>query len=144
MRYSGLLLWGVYFGFVVVAFAVNWHDQVLDFSGDYAIGKALVWVALIAFIAYSRYCSSVENFFKAVSKINKFHWGRQIGIDLYIGVFVFLAVIYLHSGSAWVMLAWSPFILFFANMATLVYLAIFYDDIVRAIADSGGVPALLF
>ena len=93
-------------------------------------GKYLAWAAFIAFLAYSIYCSSRENIFRSVASMAKFHWGRQIGIDLYLGLAIFLFLIYLHQGSLLVVLLWLLPVLAFANLATLLYLAIHYDSIV--------------
>jgi len=93
-------------------------------------GKYLAWVAFIAFLAYSIYCSSRENIFRSVASMAKFHWGRQIGIDLYLGLAIFLLLIYLHQGSVLVVLLWLLPVLAFANLATLLYLAIHYDSLI--------------
>ena len=54
---------------------------------------------------------------------------RQISLDLYLGLFLTSAVIYLHEGSLLVLLAWLPAILLFANLATLLYVAMNYDGL---------------
>lgn len=59
------------------------------------------------------------------------HWGRQIGIDLYIGITIMAFFIYLHSGSVFVLLLWLLPLFAFANLATLLYIAIHYDSIVE-------------
>ena len=133
MSFSRYRIWGIYALFVVLAFALNWHDRVFVFSSDFAAGKIVVWLSLIGFLGFSIYCTHRENFFKTVRTINQYWWARQIGIDLYLGVGMFLFLVYLHSGSLLVVLAWLAPILFFANLATLVYLALFYDDIISMI-----------
>ena len=55
---------------------------------------------------------------------------RQIGADLYLGLFLGLIIVYLHSGFIAVLL-WLIPTLVFANLAMLLYFAIHFD----AIAD---------
>lgn len=124
-------LWAIYTIFTCAAFALNWHDRIFAFDGPHALAKVAVWATWIAFVLYSLYCTKEENFFRTLRHINQFHWARQIGIDLYIGVGLFFVLVYLHSGSLLVLLLWFPFILFFANLGSLVYLAIFFDDIAQ-------------
>lgn len=93
-------------------------------------GKYLAWAAFTAFLGYSIYCSLRENIFRSVAAMAKFHWGRQIGIDLYLGLGIFLFLIYLHQGSMLVVLLWLVPVLAFANLATLLYLAVHYDSLV--------------
>jgi hypothetical protein len=54
----------------------------------------------------------------------------QVGIDLYIGVFLALALIYLVEGSLGIMLLWAIPILIFANLAILPYLILNYGMVV--------------
>jgi hypothetical protein len=96
-------------------------------------GKYLAWAAFIAFLAYSIYCSSRENIFRSVASMARLHWGRQIGIDLYLGLAIFLFLIYLQQGSVLVVLLWLLPVLAFANLATLLYLAIHYDSVVAKV-----------
>ncbi|MDD9891921.1 MAG: hypothetical protein OXT49_00200 [Gammaproteobacteria bacterium] len=93
------LSWGPYSVFVLLALALSWHEQMLTFSGATGVGKASIWLIWLAFLVYSVVSSQRENFFKTVKTFNQTWWGRQIGIDLYISVFISLAVIFLHSGS---------------------------------------------
>ena len=62
--------------------------------------------------------------------ISRYHWARQIGIDLYLGVGMFAFLVYLNEGSVLILLFWlAPFILF-ANLAVLLYVAMNYDTII--------------
>lgn len=63
-------------------------------------------------------------------KIAELHWGRQIGIDLYLGLSLTLFIVYLNEGSVLVMLLWLIPTFAFGNLATLLYFAIHYDAIV--------------
>lgn len=44
---------------------------------------------LVAFTGYTIYCSKTENFWKACRGVFAFKWGRQVTIDLYLGLFLF-------------------------------------------------------
>ena len=57
-------------------------------------------------------------------------WCRQVGIDLYLGVAFFGFLMYLNEGSLVVLLLWAVPMLIFANLATLLYLALNYQSIV--------------
>ena len=126
-RYS---LWFVYALFLILAIRYGARESFLDFSGPYAGGKIALLIAFIAFVAYSVYATSRENFFRSVVSVNRMWWGLQIGLDLYISVFISLAVIYLHEGSIAVLLAWLVPVLFFANLAILPYLLLNYSSLV--------------
>ena len=126
---SGLVLWGLYGAFAVYAIATNMQETTFQFSGPLGGIKAIVWVALFAFIAYSFYCTVAENFFRSVRSIATMHWGRQIGLDLYLGLFIALFIIFLNEG-ALVAAIWLIPILFYANLVVLLYLALNFDSIV--------------
>ena len=57
------------------------------------------------------------------------HWGRQIGTDLYVGLFISLFIIFLNGG-ALVTLLWLVPILIYANLVVLLYIAINFESIV--------------
>ena len=124
-----LIAWLIYGAFAVTALALHWHPQLLDFSGHTGIAKAIVWAAYLAFLVYSLHCSRNENIFRTIKTMNSLYWGRQIGIDLYIGVSLFLAFIYLHEGSVLVFALWLVPALLFVNLATLLYVAIHLESI---------------
>jgi hypothetical protein len=91
--------------------------------------KAVVWLAFLLFTAYSIYCSGRENIFKTIRTMARLHWGRQIGLDLYLGLALSLAVICLHEGPIALAL-WLVPVLLFANLATLLYLAVHFESLV--------------
>jgi hypothetical protein len=126
---QNLISWGVFAAFVVGAVALGWHPAILRFEGPMGAAKAVVWLAFLAFTAYSIYCSGRENIFRTIRTMARLHWGRQIGIDLYLGLLLSLSVIYLHEGSLAV-LAWLVPVLLFANLATLLYVAIHFEALV--------------
>lgn len=120
----------VYFVFVAVALAVNWHERLLRFDTPHAAGKVVVWLLRLGFTGYTMFCRSRENLFAGFRVVLGRHWGRQVLTDLYIGLLLPCLIIWLHSGSALVLLLWLAPILAFANLATLLYFAIRYDSLV--------------
>lgn len=127
---TSLFSWAVFGVFVLAAIALEWHDQIANFNGWIGIAKLFAWAAFFIFVAFSYYCSTQENFYKALPKIWAMHWGRQVGIDLYIGIALSLIVIYLNEGSVWILLAWLVPMLLFANLATLLYVALNFESLV--------------
>ena len=123
-------LWLGYFAFAIYALTVNWQSSTLEFSGALGLAKALVWLTLLAFLAYSLYASSQEKIIHIMRDMNASYWGRQIGIDLYLGIAIMLSLIYLNEGSIFVLFVWLVPVIIFANLATLLYLAIHFDQIV--------------
>lgn len=121
---KNILSWGIFAAFAIAAIAIEWHDRITVFSGGLGIAKLFVWAAFFLFVGYSYYCSTQENIYKTLPKIWALHWGRQVGIDLYIGVALSLVVIYLNEGSLWLLLFWLLPMLLFANLATLLYVAL--------------------
>jgi hypothetical protein len=123
-------LWVLYFVFVAVAVVLHKGEPIFAASGPYALGKPLVWLVYLAFLAYSIWVSSKESFFKALQRMGSILWCRQVGIDLYLGVAFFSFLIYLNEGTLVVLLLWAVPMLIFANLATLLYLALNYQSIV--------------
>jgi hypothetical protein len=120
----------VYSLFVVAVLSVNWHDKLFSMNQPMAFGKLLIWLIFIAFSLLTIYYSYTEDFFKSLKKILGFKWGIQIGLDLTIGLFLSMFIIYWHSDSAMTVLLWLfPFIAF-GNLATLLYFIINYDSLV--------------
>ena len=126
---ANIMSWAAYAAFVAVALYFNWHPSLFSFDGNLGGLKLVAWATLVAFLFYSVYCSSKENIFRTIRKIAEFHWGRQIGIDLYLGLSVALVLIYLHEGFVAAAL-WALPVLLFANLAVLLYLGIHFDSIV--------------
>ena len=130
---QNLIPWGVFAAFVVCAVVLGWHPAIFRFEGPMAAAKIFVWLAFLSFTAYSIYCSGKENIFKTIKTMARFHWSRQIGIDLYLGLLLALSVIYLHEGFV-VALVWLVPVLLFANLATLLYVAIHFEALVARFA----------
>ena len=121
---KNFLSWGVFAVLCAAMVALEWHSNIANFEGGLGIIKLFAWAAFGGFVAYSYYCSTQENIYKSLGKIWALHWGRQVGIDLYIGVSLSLILIYLNEGSVFVLLAWLAPMLLFANLATLLYVAL--------------------
>ena len=129
MDKRGIVLWGLYGGFAIYASYTYWHDGMFSLDGPLAGMKIAVWIALAGFFAYSIYCTLRENFFRSLKEIAKLHWGRQIGTDLYLGLFVAMIIIYLNEGAVAVLI-WLLPTLVFANLSILLYVALNFDTIV--------------
>lgn len=125
----GLALWGLYGAFAVYAVYAYWHEAMFRFSGPLGSAKLMLWLALAGFLIYSVYCSWREDLFRSIGAIARLHWGRQIGTDLYLGLFIGILVVYLHEGPA-AALIWLIPTLAFANLSILLYVAINFDSIV--------------
>ncbi len=125
----GLALWGIYGAFASYAIYANWHQTMFQFGGPLGAVKIALWAALIGFLAYSVYCTSREDLFRSIGVIATLHWGRQIGADLYLGLFVGIFLIYLNEGAV-VALIWVLPTLAFANLSILLYMAINFETIV--------------
>lgn len=123
------VLWGFYFIFAAWFIYAHRHQSLFLSDGPKGILRLAIWAAWAAFTVYSLYCSQREDLFKTLRKIAVFHWGRQIGIDLYLGLFLSLGVIYFHEGSIVALLIWILPVMVFANQATLLYFAVNFDAI---------------
>ena len=123
-------LWVIYVVFVVLVFMNHKDEHPFISHGDYPMGKYLIWVIYLGFLSYSIYCSAVESFFGSLKKLYPFHWARQIGLDLYIGLILSLGIIYLNEGSVLLVLLWMIPVVIYANLAILLYAALNYDSIV--------------
>ncbi len=123
-------MWAAFALFVGGALWFDGHAGLFAFGGPFATAKLVVWIAWLAFLAYTVYCSSRENLLRTIGRISEFHWGRQIGIDLYLGLMLMIFVIYLNEGSAVVALLWLLPGLLFVNLVTYLYVAIHFEEIV--------------
>lgn len=123
-------LWVIYTVFIVLAITFKGAEPLFFSEGPYALGKPIIWLILGLFLAYSLYCHVQENFFKTMSITGKYHWSRQIGVDLYLGVAMFATLVYINEGSLLALAFWIVPLIIFANLITLLYLAMNYDSIV--------------
>lgn len=131
---KNLLSWVLFAAFVAIALGAQGHARLFTFAGAAGVGKIVVWLAWLAFLAYSVHCSRRENIFKSLRGMARLYWGRQVGIDLYLGLALFLGLIYLHQGGL-VLLAWLLPVLLFGNLATLLYLAIHFESLLALLAN---------
>lgn len=122
--------WIIFAAFVFLTMLLHQGESLFVSNGPYPAGKILFWLMFFGFLAYSYYCSTKENIFRTIKTIFPFHWARQIGLDLYIGLVIFMFIIYLNEGALWVVALWLVPILLFANLATLLYVAMNYDSLV--------------
>lgn len=123
-------LWIIYVIFVSLALIFKGDEPLFVSQGPYPFGKWLIWLILGIFLAYSLHCHIKENFFKTMGITGRYYWTKQIGVDLYIGVALSTAIIFLDSGSLLVVGLWLVPLILFANLATLLYVAMNYDSIV--------------
>ncbi|WP_444901816.1 hypothetical protein ACJJIG_00060 [Microbulbifer sp. SSSA007] len=123
-------LWILFFLFAFTAMYLHDGESLFLSESDYPAGKPIAWLLFVFFLGYSIYCSTKENIFKTIKTIYPFHWARQIGIDLYLGLIISIFVIFLNEGSIWVVALWLVPIILFANLATLLYFAMNYDSLV--------------
>ena len=92
------------------------------------------WIALallIAFSGYTLYCIKTENFWSSCRSVFAYKWGRQVTIDLYIGLLIFVFFIYLNEASIASALLWLVPTLLLGNIVPLLYFVVFFDSIVR-------------
>ncbi len=127
--WRNLLAWSLFAAFVACTLALEWRDTLFEFDGASGVAKCVAWLVFLCFTSYSVYCSFRENLFASVSSMARLHWGRQIGIDLYLGLALSLVAIYLHEG-ALALVLWLVPVLLFANLATLLYVAIHFESLV--------------
>lgn len=123
-------LWILFFLFAFIAMYLHDGEPLFLSESSYPAGKSIAWILFISFLGYSIYCSSKENIFKTIKTIYPFHWARQIGIDLYLGLAISMFIIFLNEGSFWVLALWLIPIILFANLATLLYIAMNYDSLI--------------
>ena len=94
------------------------------------LGTGLAW---LAFLIYSVRCSMKESLVKTMKRMAGTYWGRQIGLDLYIGLIMFSAMVFAVEGSLWIGLLWLIPTLIYGNLVPLFYLATRLPQIVELI-----------
>jgi hypothetical protein len=83
------------------------------------------WVFLVVlggFSGFTVYCSLRENFWKSCAVVFGRLWGRQVTLDLYIGLFLFHYFVYVREGSWLVTALWLAPSLILGNIVPLIYL----------------------
>lgn len=131
MRTRATIVWIGYLAFLAFVLWRSGDADPLGFDGPLPVVKAVVWLAWLAFLVYSVWCSRTEDLLRSVRSLVELHWGRQVGIDLYLGLGVALLLITLHGGVGALVL-WVVPVLLFANLAVLFYVAVHFDGIVAA------------
>jgi hypothetical protein len=96
--------------------------------------KLFIWIVLVGFSAYTLHCVRRERFFASVRKIWALYWGRQVTLDLYVGLFLSLLVLFAHEPSVLTALVWAVFILVFGNPVTLLYVALNFEGLAARLA----------
>lgn len=123
-------LWILFLLFSVYAIETRKDEFIFSSTTPYGFWKAGIWALFFLFLGYSLFSSYKENFFKSVVRISDMFWGWQIGIDLYIGVGLMWTVIFFHGGLS-VFLVWIIPVLIYANLATLLYIALNFDSLIN-------------
>lgn len=131
-----LSLWIIYAVFAALAIGLHDGEPMFAASGPYAAGKYIVWAIYFAFLGYSIYCTTQENFFKTLGVMAQMHWARQVGIDLYIGLIAALFLMYLVEGSLFFVALWLVPVLIYANLAIFLYFALNYGAIVALLTTA--------
>jgi hypothetical protein len=96
--------------------------------------EVIRWIALallIIFTGYTIYCSVRENFWRACRGVFAYKWGRQVTIDLYLGLLLFVFFIFLNEGSVSAAVIWLIPTLILGNIVPLLYFVIYFDSIVQ-------------
>lgn len=127
---TGQMLWLV---FAIFAAGAVWEEStetMFDLGTPYGWGKPVIWIAFVGFLAYSAEATRRDNLFGMIRVMMARPWGRQIGIDLYLGLFMFAGMIWLVTGSLAALAIWLAALCVFGNMASLLWLIINYDLIV--------------
>lgn len=91
------------------------------------------WIAIVVlvfFTAYSIYCNFKQSFFNFFNELWSSYFGRQVAVDLYIGLGLFMFFVYLTEGSVVVTLLWLLPAIPFVNVVTLFYFVLNFDKIV--------------
>ncbi len=122
-------LWLAYAGFIALASMFGAREGFLTSPTLLAPAKYLFLLIYLLFLGFSIYATRKENFFRSLRTMNGMLWGRQVGIDLYISVFLSLTLIYLIEVSVIVVLLWALPVLLFANLAILPYILLNFSEI---------------
>jgi hypothetical protein len=121
-------LWFFYAAFMCAALLGS-REGLFTTQSNYGMGKTILLIVYVLFLAYSIYATKKENFFNTLNRMFGSWWGRQVGADLYISVFLSLALIYIVEGSLLITLLWFEPVILFANLAILPYLILNYTAI---------------
>lgn len=127
MNIQSKILYLFLFAFFVYAFGIETIPKAKSLEGSYLFAKYF-WLALLSFfVGFTYYCSTKENFMKSMKKIFKLYWGKQVGIDLYLGLSIFSFYIFLIEKSVVKTLIWMIPSLVFGNIIPLAYLVTHFE-----------------
>ena len=90
-------------------------------------------VALVSFSAYTVYCARTENFWRSLRAVLALRCGLQVTIDLYLGLFLFMFVVFKIEGSWLAVLLWLVPTLVLGNISTLFYFVLNFERILLAL-----------
>ena len=102
--------------------------------------QSLFWIRYLAlafllfFTAYTLYCMKKENFWKSLRDVYALKWGKQVILDLYLGLFFFSLIVYLHEGSFLIALLWILPALVLGNLVPLLYLVLYFPQLAQHFA----------
>ncbi len=128
MNTTTIILYGILAAIIGAAF--YFAPPVSALAGGIVYVKYALLLTLILFVCYTIYCSYKENFFKSVKKVWGLHWGRQVTIDLYIGLLIQFFLVYLTEKSLILALMWLVPTLVYGNIIPLTYFVTHFEMIV--------------
>ncbi|NVJ19973.1 MULTISPECIES: hypothetical protein [Myxococcus] len=91
------------------------------------------WLALallILFSGYTVHASRTESFWTSLKRVLALRWGRQVTMDLYLGLFLFNFFVYLNEGSVLLALVWLAPTLVLGNIVPLIYFVVNFNSLV--------------
>ena len=93
--------------------------------------RSILVLVLIFFTGFTIFTIATESFFPACSEIWAFQWGKQLTVDLYIGLLLFVYIIYLFEKSVLKTVAWLVPTLILGNLIPLLYLVLNYKRVIK-------------
>lgn len=95
--------------------------------------EGIRWIALVLLILFSGYtvhASRTESFGRSLKTVLALKWGRQVTMDLYLGLFLFNFFVYLNEGSMLLVAAWLIPTLLLGNIVPLIYFVVNFNALV--------------
>ena len=129
MNIQAILLYLILFTFTIYAFLSTHASELETISIGMTMIKYMILTAFVLFTLYTIYVTTRENLFKSVKRMFDFRWGRQIILDLYLGLFLFGFVVYLVEKTFLITLLWLSLAIIFGNIISLLYFASQFDRI---------------
>ncbi len=129
MNIQTKLIYLLLFLFLGYAFGFQELPKAKPLRVELLFVKYILIGTLVSFVVYTIYCSFKENFVKSFRKIFQLLWGRQVGIDLYIGIFLFSFFVFMMEKSFSILFFWLLPSIIFGNIIPLVYLITHFEFI---------------